>query len=181
MATATNALATLAPYAPPDGLGPREILAHAKDHIDRLTKRHSTLQGKIQDTQKYTGCLAKTGLAFATTLAVSSGLGFINGRYGGAKGHAAPLGVPIDFTAGVLAHGVGLTVGLLSESDFGELCSRGFHTVGDAALGIGTYRTFQAIGLERAARATGQAPGAGVSATNPNGQRPGTTYAVPQK
>jgi hypothetical protein len=186
MASATSALATLSPYLPPDGLGPREILAHAKDHIDRLTKKHASLQEVLQKGKEYGVSKIKTGVASGLTVVTSGALGFVNGRYGGDKGYVAPFHVPIDLATALVAHTVGLT------DVFGDLGSLMAHAVGDASLGAGTYRFAFAKGAYLAARAAaakggavaGAGAGAGTGApgaAHPNGQRPSTTYAVPQK
>jgi hypothetical protein len=180
MASATTALTALAPYAAPDGLGPREIIAHAKEHIERLTKKHASLQDTLTKVQGYGVSKLKTGMATGTTLAVSSALGFVNGRYGGERGYLSVFHVPVDLTTGLVAHVVGATDVL------GDLGTRLVHTVGDACWGAGAYRWTHSKGAELAARAAaakaaaGAGAGAGAAA-NPNGQRPGTTYAVPQK
>jgi hypothetical protein len=187
MATATSALATLAPYQPPDGLAPREILAHAKEYIDRLTKKHTTLQEKIAVAKQYGGTKLVTFAATGVTTAVSAALGFFNGRYGGDKGYVAPYGIPIDLTASAIAHVVGMT------NVCGDVGSRIVHTAGDSALGVGTYRFTHGKGVEMAARAAakkaagagaGVAPGASPGTSPQNGAgagpRGGTPYAVPQ-
>jgi hypothetical protein len=96
MASATTALANLAPYQPPEGLGPREILAHAREHIDKLTKRHLNLQGKIGDTTEYLGKKLVNPAGSGIALGTSALFGFVNGRYGGDKGYVAPYGAPVD-------------------------------------------------------------------------------------
>jgi hypothetical protein len=182
MASATTALATLAPYQPPEGLGPREILAHAREHIDKLTKRHLNLQGKIGDTTEYLGKKLVNAAGSGIALGTSALFGFVNGRYGGDKGYVAPYGAPVDLLSGLVAHVVGYTDVL------GRVGSALVHTVGDAAWGSGAYRWAHNKGVELAARVAAEkagAPGAGAGAAGPNGAgagpRGGTTYAVPQK
>ena len=182
MATATSALATLAPYQPPDGLAPREILAHAREHIDRLTKKHLNLQGKINEVTKYAGTKALTMAGTGVSLAVSTLMGLVNGRFGGDKGYLAPYGVPADLTSGLIAHVVGYT------NVLGDMGSDLVHTAGDAAWGAGAYRWSHNKGAELAARAAAAKAGAGAvyPGTGPQGgagagPRGGTTYAVPQK
>ena len=182
MASATSALATLSPYQPPDGLAPREILAHAREHIDRLTKKHINLQGKISEVTRYAGTKAITMAGTGVSLAVSAVLGLVNGRFGGDKGYLAPYNVPVDLTSGLIAHVVGYTNAL------GEVGSDLVHTVGDAAWGVGAYRWSHNKGVELAAHAAAAKAGAGAGAagTGPQGgagagPRGGTTYPVPQK
>jgi hypothetical protein len=181
MASATSALAALAPYQPPDGLAPREILAHAREHIDKLTKKHLNLQGKISEATRYVGTKAVTMAGTGVSLAVSAALGLVNGRFGGDKGYLAPYNVPVDLTSGLIAHVVGYT------NVLGDVGSTLVHTVGDAAWGSGAYRWSHNKGVELAARAAAAKAGAGAGAgAGPQngagaGPRGGTTYAVPQK
>ena len=178
MASATSALATLAPYQPPDGLAPREILAHAREHIDRLTKKHVNLQGKINEVTKYAGTKAVTMAGTGVSLAVSAILGLVNGRFGGDKGYLAPYNVPVDLTGGLIAHVVGYT------NVLGETGSDLVHTAGDAAWGAGAYRWSHNKGVELATRAAAAKAGAGAPGASPQngagaGPRGGTTYSVP--
>ena len=153
MASATTALANLAPYQPPEGLGPREILAHAREHIDKLTKRHLNLQGKIGDTTEYLGKKLVNAAGSGIALGTSALFGFVNGRYGGDKGYVAPYGAPVDLLSGLVAHVVGYTDVL------GRVGSALVHTVGDAAWGSGAYRWAHNKGVELAARVAAEKGG----------------------
>jgi hypothetical protein len=175
MASATSALATLSPYQPPDGLAPREILAHAREHIDKLTKKHLNLQGKISEVTKYAGTKALTMAGTGVSLAVSAVLGLVNGRFGGDKGYLAPYNVPVDLTSGLIAHVVGYT------NVLGEIGSDLVHTVGDAAWGAGAYRWSHDKGVELAAHAAAAKAGTAPPGAPGPGPRGGTTYTVPQK
>ena len=178
MASATSALATLAPYQPPDGLAPRELFAHAREHIERLTKKHAALQEKSTEKSSYVITKGVAALTSACAVGTSGALGFVNGRLGGDLGYAQFHGMPADWTAGVVAHVVGYTNAL------GKVGSVLVHAAGDAAWGAGTYRWAHAKGVElaqAAAAKAGATPGASPQNGAGAGPRGGTSYAVPQK
>ena len=181
MASATSALATLAPYQPPEGLAPREILAHAREHIERLTKKHAVLQTQNVEAKSYVRTKGLAGLTSVCAVGMASTLGLVNGRFGGDADHVAFHGMPLDVTAGVVAHVVGYTNAL------GDTGSVLVHAVGDSAWGAGAYRFFHAKGVELAARAAaakaGAGAGTGAAPQNGAGAGPkgGTTFAVAQK
>jgi hypothetical protein len=193
MATATMPVSALAPYQPPDGLAPRDVIAHAREHIDRLQKKHASLRESLQHVkvgaQRGVNTITQTVFAVGT----SSALGFVNGRYGGEKGYVAPYSVPVDFTLGAVSHIAGLATSLLleDERDAAAAAQPGamprlsdiLHTVGDAGLGCGTYRFFHQKGAEHAAEA-GAAKGQSAPSPSPpgpgaNAGRGGAVYNVP--
>ena len=194
MASALMPSSALATYQPPAGLPARDVIAHARDHIEKLTKKHASLRESLQtvkvSAQRGVGTVIQTGFAVGT----SSVLGYVNGRYGGEKGYVAPYSVPVDLTTGAVGHIAGLATSLLLEDDLDTAGAAAsgmprlsdiLHAVGDAGLGCGTYRFFHQKGVEHAGGASadkGKAPpgpasppGAGAGA----GQR-GTVYGVPQ-
>jgi hypothetical protein len=175
-ATAHAGAASLAPYQPPDGLAHREVLAHARDHIEKLQKRHEQLRGTVARAQKVVLKQAHTLTQMGFTVGATGALGLVNGRYGGEKGYAAPWGIPVDFAVGGAAHVAGFVTSIFSEDEVMEPVIAILHTIGDAGLGIGVYRWAHQKGTELAARsgvAKGQpAPGA-------NSAHGGTMYTVP--
>jgi hypothetical protein len=181
MASATSALATLAPYQPPEGLSAKEILAHARDHIGKLVKKNATLEDKHTETKGYFRTKGVAGLTTAATLVTASTLGIVNGRFGGDADHLNFHGMPLDVAWGIVGHAVGYT------NVLGGIGSELVHATGDAAWGSSAYRWSFAKGQELAARAkaakAGAGAGAGAAPQNGAGAGPrgGTTYSVPQK
>src|SRR5208283_2268116 len=118
---ATMPVSALAPYIPPEGLAPRDVIAHARDHIEKLQKKHATLRESLQQVKykvssgAYRGANTVVQTMFSATTA--STLGFINGRYGGEKGYVAPYSVPVDFTVAAVGHIAGIATSLLLEDD----------------------------------------------------------------
>lgn len=189
MATATMPTSALAPYQPPPGLQARDVIAHARDHIEKLTKKHASLRESLQQVkvsaQRGVSTVTQTMFAVGT----SSLLGYLNGRYGGEKGYVAPYSIPVDLTVGAAGHIAGLATSLLLEDtvDVTAAASQGamprlsdiFHTVGDAGLGCGSYRFLHQKGVEHAA-AKGQGAGPGSPPAGGPGPGRGTVYSVPQ-
>jgi hypothetical protein len=175
-ATAHSGGTSLAPYQSPDGLAHRNVLAHARDHIEKLQKRHEQLRGTVARAQKVALKQAHTLTQMGFTVGTAGALGLVNGRYGGDKGYLAPWGVPVDFAVGGAAHVAGFVTSVLSEDDIMEPVIALLHTIGDAGLGVGVYRWAHQKGAELAARSAGATGQAGVGANSAHG---GTVYAVP--
>jgi hypothetical protein len=186
-----SANSALAPYQPPGGLAAREVIAHARDHIERLQKKHATLRESLQQVKVGAQRGANTVTQTVFAVGTSSALGFINGRYGGEKGYVAPYSVPVDLSLGGLAHVAGLATSLLLEDERDAAAAASsamprlsdiLHTIGDAGLGCGSYRFMHQKGVERAAAAA--AAKAGQAAPTPGapapGGRGGAVYTVPQ-
>ena len=190
MATAMMPTSALAQYQPPPGLPARDVIAHARDHIEKLTKKHASLRESLQQVkvsaQRGVSTVTQTMFAVGT----SSLLGYVNGRYGGEKGYVAPYSIPVDLTVGAAAHIAGLATSLLLEDevDVTVAASHGamprlsdiFHTVGDAGLACGSYRFLHQKGVEHAEAAKGQAPGPSSPPAGGPGPGRGTVYSVPQ-
>ncbi len=190
MATDTMPASALAPYQPPPGLPVRDVIAHARDHIERLTRKHASLRESLQQVkfsaQRGVNTVTQTVFAVCT----SSLLGYVNGRYGGEKGFVAPYSVPIDLSVGAAGHIAGLATSLLLEDDVGAAgvavspgamprLSDVFHTVGDAGLGCGSYRFFHQKGVEHAS-AKSQPIGPNSPFGGGQGGARGPVYSVPQ-
>jgi len=139
------ATSTLTTFNPPQGLPPRDALVHAKEHIEKLQKKHESLKSLKSETE----AIAKKHMsALSETLFVTSAagvMGYVNGRYGGEKGYVAAIrGVPLDLCLGVAAHGIGFS------NVLGDEVSSALHAVGDAAVAVSAYRYTHKKGTEQA-------------------------------
>lgn len=180
------AVATLAPFQQPMGLAPREALAHAHNHIERLTKKHEAVLKTAKAIGEKAEHVMKKNVAVMTNAAFAAStagaLGYVNGRYGGEKGYVAKYGVAIEVATAALAHASALALSFRETGDkerdehlqhvVGVL-----HTVGDAAIGVGVYRWTHQKGVEAARHAGVPAASMGTPVAQPNGAR-GAVYAV---
>jgi hypothetical protein len=180
MAATTN----LTTYQPQHGIAPTQALAHAVGHIEKFAKKHFKLERDHETLRKESEAreaswkseLKKHGgtvLEFLVASGTGAGMGYVNGRWGGEKDHAAIYGVPIDVSTIVAGHAAGLLVGYLVDDELGHQLSRGLHSVGNASAGIVTYRlAFQKGTEKRAAAAAG-------ATAQANGVKGGTVYTAP--
>jgi hypothetical protein len=173
------AATAITPFQPPVGVPAQQALAHAIGHIDKFAKKHLKLSRenetlKQDHEERETAWKTKamslgvTGLEFLVSGGAGAGLGFVNGKWGGDKDHAAIGGIPVDATTLVAGHIAGLVVGYYAKDGAGQAASRVLHALGNASLGVVTYRLAFQKGAEHAKGASAQA----------NGVKGGTVYTA---
>ena len=187
MAAATSIM----PFQPPVGVPARDALAHAHNFIDKMTKRHETLQ-KVNESLESAKERLRAGvkvhgntlIQMSCTATTAAALGVINGRFGNDAGVCEKWGVNLDAGVALAGHLAGFIVSYVDDREEPDVrlsvLAEVMHTVGDAGLASSVYRFCHQHGSEAKARALagrGEQPAPAAV----NGAKGGTVYTVHPK